>query len=233
MEIAHVVPTSLIDYPDRVAAVLFTAGCDFRCPFCHNAELVLPERVKELKLISLEEVLETLAARKGFLDGLVITGGEPTIQPDLREFITEVKGLGFLVKLDTNGSRPEVLEELLEEWLLDYVAMDVKAPRARYSELTGVPVDSGAIARSIALVRARAPNYEFRTTIAPTLTRGDIEAIAREIAGVKRYVLQPFVVPAGKSLVDPTWEKKPILSEAELHATWQGIAGNFSAGGVR
>jgi len=233
VEIAHLVPTSLLDYPDRVAAVLFTVGCNFRCPFCHNPELVLPGRVRDLPLLSQEEVLRVLAERKGFLDGLVLTGGEPTLQPDLREFVAEVKRLGLLVKLDTNGSRPDVLEDLLAAGLVDYLAMDVKAPLSRYSELAGVPVDRSAIGRSIRLVRERAPDYEFRTTVAPTLTWEDLQAIARGIAGARRYVLQPFVVPQGKTLIDPAWGEMAALSGPELKAVWERISAEFLGGGVR
>ena len=233
MEIAHLVPTSLLDYPDRVAAVLFAVRCNFRCPFCHNPELVLPERVRELRLLEEEEVLRTLAERKGFLDGLVLTGGEPTLQPDLREFVAEVKRLGLLVKLDTNGSRPDVLEDLLAAGLVDYVAMDVKAPLARYSELAGVPVDRSAIGRSIRLVRERAPDYEFRTTVAPALGFEDITTIAREMSGSRRYVLQRFVVPPRKALVDPAWGGMAALSGPELEAIWERIGREFLGGGVR
>ena len=233
MEIAHLVPTSLLDYPDRVAAVLFTVGCNFRCPFCHNPELVLPERVRDLPLLSQEEVLRVLAERKGFLDGLVLTGGEPTLQPDLRKFVAEVKRLGLLVKLDTNGSRPDVLEDLLAAGLVDYVAMDVKAPLARYSELAGVPVDRSAIGRSIRLVRERAPDYEFRTTVAPALGFEDITTIAREMSGSRRYVLQRFVVPPRKALVDPAWGEMAALSGPELEAIWERIGAEFLGGGVR
>ena len=120
MRIAHLLPTTLIDYPGKVAALIYTPSCNFRCPFCHNPELVLPERIALLNPIPEDRVLALLAERKGFLDALAITGGEPTLHHDLPRFIGEVKRLGYLVKLDTNGSHPDVLAELLERGLLDY-----------------------------------------------------------------------------------------------------------------
>ena len=233
MRVASVLPTSLLDYPGSVAAVVFVASCNFRCPFCHNAELVLPEKVRQLRLLDPGEVLAFLAERRSFLDGLVVTGGEPTLQPDLREFVVQVKQLGLLVKLDTNGSRPDVLAELFEERLIDYVAMDIKAPLGRYSEFAGVPADLGTIERSIGLIRERAPDYEFRTTVAPTLGLEDITTIAREISGARRYVLQRFVVPPRKALVDPAWGERPALDELELKTAWEGICKRFPEGGVR
>ena len=233
MELARLVPTSVLDYPDRVAAVLFTAGCNFRCPFCHNAELVLPEKVRGLRLLDQDEVPAFLAERGGFLDGLVITGGEPTLQPGLYEFVAEVKRLGFLVKLDTNGSLPDVLEDLLVRGLVDYVAMDVKAPLARYSDLAGVSVDLSAIERSIRLLREQAPDYEFRTTVAPGLQREDLQEIAALLAGSPRWFLQPFVVPEGKDLVDPACGRRPALGRSEFLRIWQEVSSGFPEGGVR
>lgn len=233
MRIAHLLPTTLIDYPGRVAALIYTPSCNFRCPFCHNPELVLPERVEGLKLVPEEEVLSLLRERRGFLDALAITGGEPTLQGDLRRFIEEVKRLGYLVKLDTNGSRPEVLAELFGEGLLDYVAMDVKGPPERYPELTGGAGDRAAIGEAIELIGERAPDYEFRTTAAPGLTMGDIRAIADWIRGAKRYILQRFSVPPDNGLVDPSLAGQSSLSAAELRAVWSDISGSFEDGGVR
>lgn len=216
-----------------MAAVLFTAGCNFRCPFCHNAELVLPEKARELRLLDLDEVLAFLAERRGFLDGLVVTGGEPTIQEDLASLLTEVKRLGLLVKLDTNGARPEVLMDLLARRLVDYVAMDVKAPFERYPEFAGVEVNLEDIRRSIALVREKAPDYEFRTTVAPGLRVEDLRAIGALLAGARRWFLQPFAVPGEKGLVDPSWESRRALSRPELRTIWKDLVPRFSGGGVR
>ena len=233
MKIAQLLPTTLIDYPGKVAALAYTAGCNFRCPFCHNSELVLPEKIKTMPLIPENDVLYFLRERGNFLDALSITGGEPTLHDDLPRFIKRVKQLGLLVKLDTNGSRPEVLKELFDDHLLDYVAMDVKGPAERYSELAGVTVDLGAIGRSIKLIMHNAPDYEFRTTVAPTITPEDIENTVELVQGAKRYFLQAFVVPEGKDLVDPTWNEKRALSKTELEGVWEKIRRNFPDGGVR
>lgn len=233
MKIASIFPTTLIDYPRHVAALIFTAGCNYRCPFCHNSELVLPEKIRALSLIPEDDVFSVLKERQEFLDGVVITGGEPTAQSGLARFIEHAKRLGFLVKLDTNGSRPDVLENLLNERLLDYVAMDLKGPAARYGGLAGVHVDMGAIRRSIYLIIERAPDYEFRTTVAPTMTLEDVQAATTLIAGAKRYVLQTFVSPLEKDLVEPSWNGKKALSRAKLQRLWEKIAKQFSDGGVR
>ena len=233
MKIAHLLPTTLIDYPGKVAALIYTSGCNFRCPFCHNSELVIPEKMKTMQLIPENEILYFLRERGNFLDALSITGGEPTLHDDLPRFIERVKKSGLLVKLDTNGSRPEVLEELFGDHLLDYVAMDVKGPATRYSELAGVHVDLDAIRRSIELIMNNAPDYEFRTTVAPTITPADIEDTVELVRGAKRYFLQAFVVPEGKDLVDPSWNDKSALSKGELEDVWERIKANFPNGGVR
>ena len=233
MKIAQILPTTLIDYPNRVAALIYTPLCDFRCPFCHNSELVLPEKIRKLQLIPENDILYFLREREKFLDALCITGGEPTLHDDLPRFIGRVKQLGLLVKLDTNGSRPEVLKELFDNHLLDYVAMDVKGPAKRYSGLAGVHVDLDAVRRSIKLIMDRAPDYEFRTTVAPTITVEDIEDTVELVQGAKRYFLQQFVAPTDKDLVDPAWNQKTALPKGELRAVWERIKGNFHNGGVR
>ncbi|MBU0595703.1 anaerobic ribonucleoside-triphosphate reductase activating protein, partial [Candidatus Bipolaricaulota bacterium] len=215
------------------AGVLFTVGCNFRCPFCHNPELVLPGRSAGLSLIEPEGVLETLRDRRTFLDGATITGGEPTLHDGLIAFVREVKRLGLLVKLDTNGSNPELLNELLEEQFADYIAMDIKASAQSYQRLAGARVDLAVIERSIGLIREKAPDYEFRTTVAPTLDEAEIAAIAEWIGGAKRYTLQRFRAPSEKSLVDPAWASRGALSEQELEAVWMRIRGRFDDGGVR
>ncbi|GAB4307911.1 MAG: anaerobic ribonucleoside-triphosphate reductase activating protein [Candidatus Bipolaricaulota bacterium] len=237
MEVAHLQPLSLLDYPRQVAAVVWTVGCNLRCPFCYNAELVLPELAVGLPRLPADGLLARLRERVGFLDAVVVTGGEPTLNVDLPGFLRELKALGFLVKLDTNGTRPDVLRSLLDDGLVDYVALDVKAPFARYPEFTGLPpalsVASGVvpdgrsasegmsdlvvrIRESMAVVRDRAPDYEFRTTVAPGIAREDLVAIAGEIRGARRYALQPFFVPAGKRLLDETWRGRPALPAGEL-----------------
>ena len=217
MKIAYVEWASLIDFPGRVAAVIWTVGCNLRCPFCYNGELVLPERTVDLPPVDPEMVLSELASRRGFLDGLAVTGGEPTLQGGLADFLAEVKALGLKVKLDTNGTRPEVLATLLERGLVDYVALDLKAPFPRYPEFTGVREDvSGRVKQSVRILREWAPDYELRTTVVPGLSQADLEAIAQEARGAKRYVLQPFFVPQGKELIDPSWAGRPHLEEETL-----------------
>ena len=192
MKIGGFQKVSLIDYPGRISAVVFTQGCNFRCPFCHNPELVDPERFEDL--IPEAEILSFLQRRRGRLDAVVITGGEPTMQPELVPFITQLRALGFQVKLDTNGALPDRLEEMLDRKLLDYVAMDLKAPLERYGEVTKTKTDQQHIRRSISLIMGSGVDYEFRTTaVKSLLDPADLEQIGRLIPGAKRFVLQKFV----------------------------------------
>jgi len=222
--------TTLIDYPGKVATTLFTVGCNFRCPFCHNPELVDPSRFAPP--LDEREILGRLRERAGFIDGVAITGGEPTIHAALPTFVERLKELGLLVKLDTNGSRPDVLRALLEERRVDFIAMDVKGPLDAYDRLTGIAAEASAIEESIRLILDRVSDYEFRTTVAPTVSRADVHRIAKRIAGAKRYVLQAFRAPE-TGLLDPTWETKPALSRDELDALWNEIRPEFGGGGVR
>jgi pyruvate formate lyase activating enzyme len=222
--------TSLIDYPGRIAATLFLQGCNFRCPFCHNPELVDPQRFAPER--ALEDVLGRLRVRVGFLDAVVVSGGEPTLHPGLPALAGDLKSLGFLIKLDTNGSRPQVLRRLLEHRLVDFVAMDVKAPLDEYPRLTGVACDVAAIGESIDLILADAPDYEFRTTAAPTLEREDILRIAARLRGARRYVLQAFRVPE-TGLLDPTWRTRAALPIGALERLWNEVRSLVDGGGVR
>lgn len=192
MEIHGFQKLTLLDYPEHIAATVFTGGCNFRCPFCHNGELVLNPQAAPL--ISEEEIVATLKKRQGMLQGVCITGGEPTLQRDLREFIVKVKELGFLVKLDTNGYRPAVLRALLEEGLLDYVAMDVKAAPGNYALAAGVPgMDVRPVLESIALLKESRIPYEFRTTVVKGIhSVEEFEEIGRLLAGSRAYYLQGF-----------------------------------------
>ncbi|MGQ9700386.1 MAG: anaerobic ribonucleoside-triphosphate reductase activating protein [Candidatus Bipolaricaulaceae bacterium] len=220
-KVVYIQPLSLADYPGKLAAVIFFAGCNLRCPFCYNSELVLPERMRDLRPLSWEALLTKLSERIGFLDGVVLTGGEPTLSPDLPKLIRALKDRGFLVKLDTNGTNPQVLEGLLHAQLLDYVALDIKAPFSRYAEYVGLP-EAGkvveAVRASLAILRRMAPDYEARTTVAPGLSMQDLFMIAQEIRGANRYVLQPFVVPPDKRLVDESWRVHSALNIAALRA---------------
>lgn len=184
---------TLSDFPGRSAAVVFTQGCNFRCPFCHNGGLMPARPPTEGSLIPAKEALAFLATRRRKLDGVVVSGGEPTLQPDLAEFLREIRALGFATKLDTNGSRPETLRLLLDADLLDYVAMDLKAPLALYPKLAGVPVDVGAIATSVALVAASGVAHEFRTTVVePLLTSADVAAIRALVPPKSTWRAQAF-----------------------------------------
>ncbi|MFA5076338.1 MAG: anaerobic ribonucleoside-triphosphate reductase activating protein [Patescibacteria group bacterium] len=212
MQIAGLQKTSLIDFPDKVAAIIFTQGCCFNCGFCHNPELI--SLVGE-RLIPEREILEFLEKRKKVIDGLVITGGEPTLQADLKEFIKKVKNLGLEVKLDTNGVNPKVLKDLLTAGLLDYIAMDIKAPLAKYEKVINTKVKDQLIKTSIDLIMHSGVGYEFRSTILPRLhAEEDIEAMAQLISGAKRYYLQKFL-NQGK-LLDPTFNQEKAFTDKKM-----------------
>lgn len=182
---------TLLDFPGRVAATVFTGGCNLRCPFCHNAGLVRTPNASE----SMEgEVLAYLERRRGILDGVCITGGEPLLQPDLAEFVGRVKEMGYLVKLDTNGALPKQLEALLKTGMIDYVAMDVKSSPEGYALATGSEIDPEIFARSIAIIKQSGVTHEFRTTAVKGIhTVADFEAIGRWIGAGESYFIQGFV----------------------------------------
>ena len=186
--------SSLLDYPGKIAAILFTQGCNFRCGYCHNPEL-LNFKSEEIQTdITLNSFYDFLKTRTGKLDGVVITGGEPCLQDDLIEVIQEIKNLGFLVKLDTNGTYPEKIKELFNKNLLDYVAMDIKAPLDKYHKITGTIINPDNIKSSIDLIINSGIDYEFRTTVLSSqLSFSDFEEIGNLISGAKRYYLQKFV----------------------------------------
>lgn len=248
MRIAGIQKLTLLDYPGRTAATLFTPGCNFRCPFCHNSELVAPDAsAQALPDLPFEEVLAFLKKRSGLLDGVCLSGGEPLLQPDIAEFCDTLHTLGFAVKLDTNGTNPALLQTLLEAQLVDYVAMDVKNCLERYAETIGLPTanleDIGA---SVALLAERAPAFEFRTTVARELhTAQDLEDLARwigerlasathsEQADPAPWYIQNFkdsdTVLAGEGVLSP-WpeddlrEVLPALQTAMPGARLRGIA---------
>lgn len=202
---------TLIDYPGKTACMVYTIGCNFHCPYCHNPELVNETTEQS---ITEEEVLSFLDTRKGLLDGLVITGGEPTIHNDLLPFIEKVKAKGFLVKLDSNGTHPEVLRDAMNRNLLDYVAMDIKSPIAKYANVVARPVDIDRIRESVSLLMASPVDYEFRTTVVKSLlSEEDIMEIGREIKGAKRYYLQAFVPT---KILNPQFRKKVSYTNEEL-----------------
>ena len=197
--------TSLLDFPEKIAAIVFTVGCNFRCGYCHNPELINGEA-------KIEEVFEFLKTRQGKLDGVVITGGEPCLQKDLPEFIKQVKELGFAVKLDTNGSFPEMLEKVLPD--LDYVAMDIKAPLEKYSQIVNVDVDTSKILKSIEVLKNGEVDYEFRTTVVKSqLSFEDFEKIGQLIQGAPRYYLQRF---EASKILDKSLENEKTYSTEEF-----------------
>lgn len=212
VEIGGLQKTTLIDYPGQVAATVFLTGCNFRCPFCYSSELVLPEKIKKQPKISEKELFDFLRKRRGLLEGIVICGGEPTCNEDLPEFIRKIKEMGFSVKLDTNGSNPEMLKKLIDEKLVDYVAMDIKAPKEKYDKITGVKVRVQNIEESIRILKEGTVDYEFRITVVPTLhSREDIIEIAKWIGPAKRFFLQNF---RAEKTIDPNLEKvKPCPIE--------------------
>jgi len=184
---------TLLDFPGKVACTVFTGGCNFRCPFCHNALLVtkLPEKPDYTE----DEILSFLEKRIGLLDGVAITGGEPLLNPDIGDFIRKIRDMGYAVKLDTNGSFPERLKAIVSEGLVDYVAMDIKNRREKYAETVGLKnLDLSKIEESVEFLKSGAVDYEFRTTVVKQFhTVEDIRAAAEWISGVKRYFLQNFV----------------------------------------
>ena len=193
MRILGLQKLSLLDFPGKVAATVFTGGCDLRCPFCHNAPLVLPGR--GASALDAGAVLDFLASRRGLLDGMVLSGGEPLLQPDAADFLAEVKAMGFAVKLDTNGCHPDALADILDRRLADYVAMDIKNSLEKYPWTVGVPgFDTAPVERSARLLMEGPADYEFRTTLVrPFHEVGDMETIGRWLRGARRYYLQAFV----------------------------------------
>ena len=197
MKIAGIQKMTLLDYPGKVACTVFLPGCNFRCPYCHNSELLSGEIEGVMEQ---EELLRLLQKRRGLLDAVCISGGEPTLQPQLEALVRAIKAMGYLVKLDTNGSRPEVLRALVTSGVVDYVAMDIKNAPTRYDETAGAAVERSAIEESIAFLLQDTVDYEFRTTVVEQLhTREDLAAMGAWLGEIsperkaKKWFLQPFV----------------------------------------
>lgn len=229
MTFGGMIPCTIIDYPGKTACMVFTIGCNFRCPYCHNPELV-DETIEET--ISDTSVLAFLKKRRGMLDGIVVTGGEPTMHGDsLLSFLRHVKRLGFLVKIDTNGTNPSLLKKALKEKLVDYIAMDIKAPLRTYHRVAGRPVNTGAVKESIALMMKGEVLYEFRTTVVKALlSPNDIEKIAKEIAGAERYYLQKFVPT---KILNPQFKRKVSYTDEEFEMLRSRAAAHVGYCGVR
>lgn len=222
MIISGVQKTTFIDYPGKIASTLFLAGCNFRCPFCHNRNLVLNE--KWLEQISPQEVLAFLKKRRKYLEGVCITGGEPLIYNDLPKFLRAIKGLGYDIKLDTNGTNPRLLREILEADLLSYLAMDIKGSWDRYNDVSGVEVNQDKIKASIDLIINSGLDYEFRSTILPRFhSESDIEKMAKMIKGAKLYYLQNFVA---RNTLDKAFLNERSFDNEEM-ARLAKIAGRY------
>lgn len=210
---------TLLDFPGKVACTVFTGGCNFRCPFCHNAPLVVS--VNDAEAFDENEILSFLDSRKGLLDGICITGGEPLLYPQLPQFMKKVKEAGFLVKLDTNGSFPERLRECIEKGVTDYVAMDIKNSKEKYALTVGIDsYDLSSVEESVKILLSDVVDYEFRTTIVDEYHETqDIVSLCEWIKGAKRYFLQNFF-DSGNTILPGLHSKDPkILQEMRLKAT--------------
>jgi pyruvate formate lyase activating enzyme len=205
--------TSLLDYPGKVSAIVFTVGCNFRCGFCYNANLVT--HIDKKNFISAEILFDFLKKRKKVLDAVVITGGEPTLHLDLPEFIKKIKELGYLIKLDTNGTNPKMIASLIKNKLIDYLAMDIKGPLPKYSAVVNSEVNSQKIKKSITLIMNSGLPYEFRSTILPALhTTDDLIAMAKSISGADKYFLQKF--KGGLDHNDPRFATEKSFKDKEM-----------------
>lgn len=210
MKIIGFIETSLLDWDGHIVASIYLPGCNFRCPYCHNKNAVLdPDSFDE---IPMEYIESYISENKDFLDGIVVSGGEPTIHDDLPDLLRKIKESGLKVKLDTNGTNPDLLESLISENLIDYIAMDVKAPlNKKYSDTVGVDVNLDNIRRSIDLIQSSGIDYEFRTTIVPIfLSEGDVHSLISELSGSKKYALQQF---------RPDYTLDPALSELKPYSS--------------
>ncbi len=213
MKISGIQKNTLLDYPGKTAAVLFTQGCNFKCPYCYNPQL---NSVKAEEVFDEDEILKDLAQRKKIIEAVVITGGEPTLQKDLGKFIKKLKDLGFLVKLDTNGSNSKMIKNLIKKDILDYIAMDVKAPLSKYSIVSGRPkCNVKNIKKSIKIIMNSGVDYEFRSTILPFFHKQkDLIAMAKLIKGARKYCLQKFLPQ--HELVSPAFKTAKKFSDKQM-----------------
>jgi len=214
---------TLLDYPDHLAAIIFTQGCNFRCHFCYNPMLVLPregedeknKKEKGFSPLSTEDLFLFLEKRFGRLDGVVISGGEPTLHPDLPSFIRKIKKIGYLVKLDTNGTNPEMLKELINDKLIDYIAMDIKAPLNHYEKVVNVKINCQNLQKSVKIIMSSGLPYEFRTTVVPgLLNKSDFKAMGEWIRGADKWYLQRF--KSDTNLVDPLFQGQASYNDKEM-----------------
>lgn len=228
MNISGLQKLTLIDYPGKLAATVFLSSCNFLCPWCYSSELVLPEKIKDQPIIPEKELFDFLKEKKGLIEGVVVCGGEPTLQKELGNFIKKIKKMDYSVKLDTNGSNPKMLKSLIDRNLIDYVAMDIKLPKERYKDLF-LKIDD--IEKSIDILKQDKIDYEFRTTIVPTIhKKEDIVQITRWISGAKKYYLQNF---KPEKTLDPSFEKIKPYSEKYLLGIKKAISPFFEICEVR
>jgi pyruvate formate lyase activating enzyme len=219
MKIGGLQRVSLNDYPGKICATVFTQGCNFRCPYCHNPELVDPSQYGHV--LPEEDVLSFLDKRRGKLEAVTVTGGEPTLQKELEPFLVEVKAMGYLVKVDTNGSNPDTLSILIDRQLVDYIAMDIKGPLRKYGQVAAAKVDVSRIRKSVQLIMVSGIEHEFRTTVVRSqLGLEDLMSMAKIIKRTRLYVLQPFV--AGKTL-DSSFLSETSYSSEELSTLRDGL----------
>jgi len=233
MIIAGLQKTTLIDYPGKIACVVFLAGCNFRCPWCYSSELVLPLKIVKQPRITEQEFFDFLRQRKGLLEGVVLCGGEPTINKELPQFIEKIKNLGFAVKLDTNGSNPEILKNLVQRNLVDYVAMDIKtSQKAIYDNLMTEGITLDKIKESAEFLKKGTIDFEFRTTVVNTVhTKEDFQEIAKWIGGPNvKYYLQNF---RPEKTIDPAFEKIQPFKTVFLEEVAKEISLHFKLVQVR
>ena len=221
LTIKKMIETSFLDWDGKIVTTLYVPNCNFRCPYCHNWPLF--ENPDEFEDVDHSKIFDYLDGHRDFIDGICLTGGEPTLYPELEEFLTRIRKMGFQIKLDTNGSNPELLERLLEKELVEYVAMDIKSTlNERYDTATGVKTDLGNIKKSIELLMNSNIEYEFRTTVVPTIVEvEDVISIAEYIEGARKLVLQQFVGPGSYledvASIEPF--ERPVFNEMVLSAS--------------
>jgi len=212
---------SLVDYPGHTAAAMFTLGCNMRCGYCHNPELVLPEQL--LDPIPLDDIFDWLETRRGKIEAVVVSGGEPTIHEDLPKLFGALKNMGFLTKLDSNGTHPDMLAEMIDRKIVDFIAMDIKGPIEKYTDIAARPIDIEAIQKSIKMIISSGIDHEFRTTIVKgQLEVKDFEAIGKIVKGAKRYALQKF--QPGTTL-SPIFQNMSSFNDDEMSQTQKIMEG--------